>query len=121
MGKFGKFLVIWGVIWLVIAGVVYIFWGQKQPDIIYGVGLAAFISLVFMFKMLWEKWEGEIVELKTEKVAVNSGDDTIWEDVLFAKIKLKNGKTKKIRAARGMQIGDYLVKERGEGSYKIRK
>lgn len=120
MGKFGKFILIWAIIWGIIAVIVYIFWGQKSPGILSGVGLAAFISLVFMFKMLWEQWEGEIVELKTEKVAVNSGDDTTWEDVLFAKIKQPNGKMKKIQAAKGMKIGDYLVKARGEGSFKVR-
>jgi len=55
-----KYLLWWAIAWVVIGGIVYFFFAKETPDVLYGVALAAVISLLFLIKMLSEKYEGEI-------------------------------------------------------------
>jgi hypothetical protein len=111
------FFIWWFIIWVVVAGVVMLF--AKQPSVLYGVGVAALISLVLMVKMLSEAWTGEIVQVRTERVDVSGGDgDPLYQDVDFAYVRLASGKVKKMRSAIGWLPGMKLEKRRGEGSVR---
>lgn len=115
----GKYLLWWGIIWALIGGVVYAFVGKETPDVIYGIALAAFISLVFLFKMLAEQYEGVITEVKEESRYVSDDDGGSVQKTLYAYILMSNGKTKKVQAAPGYIVGNYIVKKKGEPSPKI--
>ena len=109
------YLALWFVIWVVIAVAVYIFFGQKEPTVLLGVGAAALLSLVLMLFSLADQWQGQIVELKTERVRVRRGDEHWgWEEHTFAYLRQPNGRTRKMRAMGGWQVGDRLEKRRGE-------
>ena len=114
------YLAIWFVIWVIIAVAVYIFFGQKEPTVLLGVGAAALLSLVLMGFSLASQWQGQIMEIKTERVRVRRGQDHWgWEDQTFAIIRQPNGRTRKMRAMPDWRVGDQLEKRRGEG--QIRK
>lgn len=114
-----KALTWWAIIWIVIGAVVYAFVGQETPDVLYGVAVAAIISLFFLVKTLSEAWEGEIIEIKEESVYVSDDDGGSVEKQLKALVKLPNGKTKKIQAHKGYAVGNYLIKKKGEASVKV--
>jgi hypothetical protein len=117
--KFALFFVIWLVTWVVIAVVVY-FIAKEEPMVLLGVAAAALISLVLMLFSLAGHWKGQIVDLKTERVKVPSGDDDWdWEDQTFAYIRQPNGRIRKMRAMGGWQVGDWLEKRRGEGHIRV--
>jgi hypothetical protein len=110
-----KYLISWAGIWLVVAAGFYIFVGKEEPEVLYGIAMAALISLFFLVKTLNDQWEGEIIELKTEEVYVSDDDDGgHTEKQLKAIVRFPNGKTKKISAQNGYVVGKYLVKKRGE-------
>ena len=115
----GKSIFWWAVIWIVIGAVVYAFVGKETPEVIYGVAAAAGISFIFMMKTLSEQWEGEIIEVKKENVFIPDDDGGDTEERLYAYVRLSNGKTKKIDAFKGYEVGNYLIKKRGEGAVKI--
>jgi len=86
--------------------------------------LAALISLVFLVKSLSDQWQGQIVDIRTERVTVSESDsdgstDQRTEDQEFAYIREPSGKTRKMRAMKGWQVGDRLEKRRGEGDIRI--
>jgi hypothetical protein len=85
-----------------------------------GVGIAALISLFFLFKIMNENWSGEVVEVKKEDVYTPDDDGGETNTVEFAYIKLANGKTKKIRNM-GYQVGEKLEKRKGEASVRVLK
>lgn len=114
-----KYLLWWGIIWLLIGGIVYAFVGKETPDVIYGIALAAFISLIFLFKSLSEQYEGEIIEVKEESKYVSDDDGGSVEKTIVAIIQLPNGKTKKLQALKGYEVGNYIIKKKGEPSPKI--
>lgn len=112
-----KYLIWWLITWVVIAAVVMLF--VRQPTALYGVGLAALISLVWMVKTLSDAWSGEIVEIRKERVNTSSGDDEpFYHDVDFAHIRLVNGKTKKMRSMNGWAPGMKLEKRKGESTIR---
>jgi hypothetical protein len=113
------YLVGWFVVWVVIAAVVYFFFAREQPAVLLGVALAALISLVLMLFSLADQWQGQIFEIKTERVHVRRGDDWDWENQTFAYIRQPNGRTRKIRSMPGWQIGDRLEKRRGETNIRV--
>ena len=115
----GKYLLWWLVGWTVIAGIVYVFFAKETPDVMYGVAVAAGISLLFLIKMLSEKYEGEIIEVKEETYYVSDDDGPSREKRLVAIIRTPNGKTKKLPAMKGYEVGNYLKKVRGEASVRI--
>jgi hypothetical protein len=119
-GKFLLYGVIWLVIWVIIAVVVYIFVAQKQPAVLLGVAAAAVLSLVLMLFSLASQWQGQIVEIKKERVRVQRGeDDWGWEDQTFAYVRQPNGRVRKMRAMGGWQVGNYLEKRRGEAHIRV--
>ena len=107
-------LIGWAILWAVIGGAIFYFFGEEHPEALLGVGVAALISLVFMLVNLSSHWEGQIVDMRTERVRVDDGEDSHYEDRTYAIIRRRNGRTKKVQAHRGWQVGDYLVKQRGE-------
>ena len=114
------YLAIWFVIWVVIAVAVYIFVGQKEPTVLLGVGAAALLSLVLMVFSLADQWQGQVMEIKTERVRVRRGHDHWgWENQTFAIIRQPSGRARKMRAMPDWRVGDQLEKRRGEG--QIRK
>lgn len=118
--KFALFFVIWLVIWVIIAAMVYFFLAREEPMVLLGVAAAALLSLVLMLFSLAGHWKGQIVDLKTERVKVSSGDDDWdWEDQTFAYIRQPNGRIRRMRAEGGWQVGDWLEKRRGEGHIRV--
>jgi len=107
--------VIWAVIWAIIGVVVFIFWGHEEPVGMLGVALAAFISLVILLATLSSAWSGTVQDLRIEKVRRSDDEGYSYtENVLFAYVRRDNGKVKKMRAMPQWQVGDRLVKNRGE-------
>ncbi len=83
----------------------------RTPGLFLGLGLAALISWLITLKQVSDAWEGQVVDLREERVS--SGDDD-WSDELFAYIRQPNGKTKKIKADHSWRVGDHLQKRKGE-------
>ncbi len=118
-GKIILYLILWAVLWGVVAVAVFIFVGQKEPLTLVGVAGAALLSLVLLLASLSSAWEGTIVDVRMERVRVDDGDDGWhWENVRFAYVRRTNGKTKKMRAMPRWQVGDRLIKRRGETHVK---
>lgn len=114
------YLVIWFVAWVVIAVVVYFFVAKNEPAVLLGVAAAAVLSLVLMLFSLADQWQGQIVELKKERVHVRRGEDNWgWEDQTFAYVRQPNGRVRKMRAMGGWQVGDHLEKRRGETNIRV--
>ena len=114
-GKMILYLAIWGVVWVVVAVVVYLLWGREEPMVLAGVGLAALISLVFLLGSLSSAWSGTIVDMRVKTVRSTDEDGyTRSEDVLYAYVQRPNGKMKTVRAHPDWEVGDRLEKRRGE-------
>lgn len=115
-GALIKYTLIIVVIFGAIGAGLAIFVKDFKPEMLLGVAAAALFAWILTLKSLSEQWEGQIVDLRMERVRVRGDEDEpdTWEDVLFAYIRQPNGKVKKLRAARGWQVGDYLRKSRGE-------
>ena len=114
-----KYLLWWATAWILIGSIVYYFVGKETPDVIYGIAVAAGISLIFLIKMLLENYEGEIVEIKEEVYYVSDDDGPQKEKKVVAIICMPNGKTKKLQAMPGYAVGNYLKKVRGEASVRV--
>lgn len=89
-------------------------------EAVYGLGLAAFFSLVMYLAAKGSKWSGTIVDL-AEKTSVSHYEDhtTHTETYLVAHVKLDSGRIKKVRAANHWRIGDRIVKQRGARDVEI--
>ena len=110
-----KFLLVWLVVWVVVGAGVAAF--VKDRNVLYGVGVAAAISLVTLLKTLGESWSGEVVDIRRERIDTSTGDgDPTYEEMDMAYLKLTNGKTKRVRAVRGWTIGTKVEKKRGEAA-----
>ncbi|MGQ9683545.1 MAG: hypothetical protein ACUVX9_13470 [Anaerolineae bacterium] len=109
--------------WTVVAVVVFIFWGREQPALMAGIGLAALLSFAIMGFQMLGAWEGQIVDIRRERVRTTDQDGHAdWEDVNFAYIREPSGKVRKMRSGWGWQVGDYLVKRRGDPNItKVRR
>jgi hypothetical protein len=115
-GKSILYLVLWAVIWFIIAVGVFLIWGREEPMALLGVGLAALISLVLMLATLSQAWSGTVVDVRIEQVRSTDEDGyTQIDDVRFAYVRRASGKVKKMRAMPQWQVGDRLEKKRGEG------
>lgn len=113
--KFLLYGVIWAVLWTVVAVGAFFLWGREEPMVLAGVGLAAVISAVLTIIILLGNWEGQIVEMRSERKRVDDGDgDWHYENRLYAYIRQPNGKIRKEAALPGWQVGDRLAKRRGE-------
>ena len=114
-GGIALYLVIWAVAWLVIGAGVFIWKGRDEPMILAGVGVAALLSLVLMMPALLGRWEGQIVDIRVERVRVEDGeDDWHYENQAFAYIREASGRTRKVRAMSDWKVGDRLAKRRGD-------
>ena len=118
-GKTLLYLVLWGLVWMVIAVVVYLIWGREEPMVLGGVALAAVFSLILLLANLASHWSGQIVDIRMERKRVNDDEgDWHYETHRYAYVQRDNGKTKKLRAPNHWQVGDRLVKQRGEGQIR---
>ena len=114
-GKTLLYLVLWAVIWSVVAVVVYMIWGRETPEGLLGVGLAALISLVFLLGSLSSAWSGTIEDVRIEKVRTTDDEGYSYtKNERFAYVRRDNGKRKRMNAMPQWQVGDRLVKNRGE-------
>ena len=113
------YVALWFVAWVVIAAVVYFFVAKSEPAVLLGVAAAALLSLVLMLFSLADQWQGQIVEIKKERVRVRRGDRDWWEDQTFAYVRQPNGRTRKMRAMGDWQVGDRLEKRRGETQIRV--
>jgi hypothetical protein len=113
------YLALWLAAWIVIAAVVYVFFAKNEPMVLLGVAAAALLSLVLMLFSLADQWQGQIVEIKTERVRVQRGESDWWEDQTFAHVRQPNGRMRKMRAMSGWQVGDWLEKRRGETNIRV--
>ncbi len=114
------YLALWFVAWVVIAAVVYFFVAKNEPMVLLGVAGAALLSLVLMLFSLADQWQGQIVEIKTERVRVQRGDDhDRWENQTFAYVRQPNGRVRKMRAMGDWQVGNTLEKRRGETNIRV--
>lgn len=115
MGQTLKYILISLVIFGIIGAALLIFVEDFPPEGLLGVALAALISIIISVRTLSKHWEGEIVNLHTERKDVSSGDDDPeYRDVLFADIREASGKMRKERAMPGWKIGDRLRKRQGQ-------
>ncbi len=119
-GKTLSYLLIWLVAWIIIATVVFFLVAKDQPNILLGVAVGAGLSLVLMLGSLAGQWQGQIVDLKVQRVRVQqSEDDWSWEDQTFATIRQPNGHIRRMRAMSDWQVGDRLEKRRGEAHIRV--
>jgi hypothetical protein len=115
MGQTVKYALIALLIFGVIGAALLIFVEDFPPEGLLGVAAAALISILISARSLSKHWEGEIVNLHTERVDVSSGDDDPeYRDVLFADIRQPSGKMRKERAMPGWKVGDRLRKRQGQ-------
>ncbi len=111
------FFIFWGAILLCVAVGVLAFGLDPIAFVVWL--LASGLSFAIVVTQLNQHWEGTIREIKTISEVRHSGDDSYTENVTYAFINLADGKTKKIRAARGWKAGDRLKKEKGEMDIKV--
>ncbi len=120
-GKAILYVVGWAAIWLVIAGVVFALTREQGPGVLAGVGLAALFSLIWLLAQLSGAWQGVIVDIKRESVAVSDEDGTSHQEQDFAYIRQPNGRTRRMLAQRGWEVGDRVEKRRGEATVRAHK
>jgi len=114
-GKIALWIGIWAVAWAAIAVGLYLFAGAaEEPQTLLGVGAAALLSLILMLGNLNSRWSGQVVDIRTERKRVDRGDDWGYENITYAYIRRDSGKVKKVRAMPGWEVGDRLLKVRGD-------
>jgi len=112
--------VLFVVIWVVIAAVVYFLLAPDQPEVLLGVAAAAVLSGVLMLYSLARTWKGQVVEIKTVRETSRDSDGDIQhEDVTYAYIRQPNGSIRKERAMPSWKVGDWLEKRRGEAHVRV--
>jgi len=113
VGKAVQNVLIWGIAFIIIAVAAYLLGGQ-QAEILYGVALAAGISALIMFFRMIQTYEGRITNIRTEESTTYDDDGYATTNrTTYAYLQCPNGKTKRVHAHRGWQVGDYVVKRRG--------
>jgi hypothetical protein len=112
--KYVRMILIWAVIWILIAGGVYLFWGRDHmnefPFALAGAGVAALLSLFLMLRTISGSWKGQIVDVKMVR---EETQEDIYEDVRYAIIRQTNGRTRRERAMNDWRVGDWLEKKLG--------
>lgn len=108
------------VIFWILVGVGILIWGENNPLLVFVLSVIAFITLIMTRLSFSKAWEGKIVDIRTEQGHVEDGPEA-WhnETQRMAYIRLPDGKTHKERLQDGWEIGDWLVKQRGDA--KIHK
>jgi hypothetical protein len=102
------------IFWIVVIIIGFIFGGIY---VALGLIFAMVLSFIIMHFSMNSQWEGVIVSIKDERV-YKGHDDELGTYVTFARIKLNNGKIKKVRSYPDWKVGDKIKKEKGEMSYK---
>lgn len=108
------------VIFWSLVGIGILIWGENNPLLVFVLSVIALITLIMTRLSFSKAWEGKIVDIRTEQVRVEDGPEA-WhnETQRMAYIRLPNGEPHKERLQDGWEIGDWLVKQRGDA--KIRK
>lgn len=99
-------------VWLL--AVLIAFLATKELGLVGGITLAFVISMIFMWKNYNSAWAGEVIEIKTERIRINDDEGHHHKEVVYAIIKLDNGKNKKTPIGHGWEVGDRLEKRKGE-------
>jgi hypothetical protein len=112
--RYLRAFLIWLAAWIVIGGGVYIFLAKEQPEILYGVGLAAVLSLVLLLWSMGGRWKGQVTEIRLVRENTGDEDGPVYENVRYAFIREANGRIRRERAMPAWQAGDWLEKRQGE-------
>lgn len=120
--KLGVSLIIWFIIFVVIAVIIGIITKGAEPLIFVGIGVAALISLIIILVNAGSAWEGQIVDIRTHTEHYYDSDgDRRTRRVTYAYLRQPNGNTKRIHCGLGYQVGDYVVKRKGETTPRLVK
>ena len=104
------------VVFCVIAIIVF-FASDQDPMAVLGVAVAGALGFVIYAGQLRSAWTG-VVEDLYEKTTHDNENGTSTTHTM-ARIRLENGRKKKIRAYPTWRVGDRLVKNRGEADIKV--
>lgn len=115
-GKIARWIGVWAAIWVAIAVAVMVL--ADEPQALIGVGAAAVLSLILMLANLNSQWSGQVTDIRTVRERVNDEDGWHHRDVTYAYVRLDNGKVKKMQPMPGWQVGDRLVKAKGDSSIR---
>ncbi|MHB1356538.1 MAG: hypothetical protein ACYCZF_11235 [Anaerolineae bacterium] len=114
-GKLSVALLIWLVIVVTVGVGVWL--ASKEPKAVLTVGALAVLSLLAILSSAASSWEGEVIDRGTETHRTRDEDgDYQTRTVRYAIIRQPNGTTKKVNSSKKWNIGDYVVKRRGEMS-----
>jgi hypothetical protein len=117
-GKLVVTLAIWFVIFLVVAVVAYII--SKELMVVLTIGFIALVSLIIILASAASAWEGEVVDNRTETRRTRDSNGHYHTRIVrYAIIRKPDGKTKKVDTSGNWNIGDYVVKRRGEMAPRI--
>jgi len=112
--KTALYVTIWAVVFVAVGVGLYIAVGRQQPLVLVAVGIVGLISLVSMLFSLSSHWQGQVVDIRSERVRVRHGDHAHYQQQTFAYIRQSDGRTRKVRAARDWQVGMWLEKRKGD-------
>ena len=109
---------IWLAAWLAIGAVAAIYLAREQPEILYGVGAAAVLSLVLLLWAMGGHWKGQVTEIRIVRENTGDDDEPVYENVRYAFILEANGRIRRERAMPNWQPGDWLEKRQGESTVR---
>lgn len=117
-------IVVWLGLWAVIYGIVLLLEPSYPVELAMGVCTAAAASLILTVCIMSAKWEGRIeeicVERKRSKQRFGTGRGSYYGgEIPVAYIRTPNGGIKKVPACREWEVGDYLVKRRGDMNAEV--
>ena len=114
-----RWIGVWAAIWIVIAAIIYLVEGRDEPVALVGIGIAALLSLILMLVNLSDQWSGQVVDIRTERERARR-DNGGWTDerVTYAYVRRDDGRVKRMRAMPGWEVGDRLVKRRGDSAIR---
>ena len=118
-GGLGTLLVSALVVYVLMAVILYLFVAEvrDQPGILGGLGLAIAIGVLIALVKRRGGWAGRVKELREEEVWIppKLGEEIPGhsETRVFALVEDDRGRSRRIPAMPGWQVGDRLVKRRG--------
>jgi len=113
-GKFALTLLGVGAFCAVVAVALIIFVSDVNSGLLLGIGAAGAFSLFLTAISMAKQWEGEIIDLFTKVERVEDEDMVRYERRRMARVRQPSGKIRQVNAARNWEVGDYLVKRRGD-------
>jgi len=118
VGKVVQYGVIWLIVFSILAVIIYLV-SDQMIEAVYGVGLAAAISALIMFFRMIKAYQGRITDIRTvESTSYDEDGERQVRRITYAYLLQPDGKTKRVQANRGWEIGDYIVKQRGHMNAK---